>query len=74
LKDQFIGISFLCISTVGFQRREQRCDALEKAIINDSLVLVGFDFVLALESLLVDLVLLGSNKRSLVNIRVDFDI
>lgn len=47
---------------------------MQEPIINDSLILVRFDFVLALESLLVDLGLLGSNEGSLVDIRVDFDV
>jgi hypothetical protein len=59
---------------VGFQCNEQRRDALQETIVNDTLILVGFDFVFALVSLLVDLILLSSNKGSLVDIGVDFDI
>lgn len=47
---------------MSFKGCEQRSDAEEEAIINDTLILVRVDFVLALESLLVDLGLLGSNK------------
>lgn len=45
-----------------------------KAIVDDSFVLVGLDSVLSFGSLLVDLVLLGSNEGTLVNIGVDFNV
>lgn len=50
------------------QSCEQGADPLEEAIVDDSFILVCFDFVLALESLLVDLVLLRSDEGSLVDI------
>lgn len=59
---------------MGLERREQRIDPLEQALVDDALVLVGLDLVLALESGLVDLVLLGSDEGALVDVGVDFDV
>jgi hypothetical protein len=56
------------------QCREEAADPFKQAIVDNSLVLVGLDLVLALESLLVDLVLLGSDEGTLVDVWVDFDI
>lgn len=49
-------------------------DAFEKAIVYDALVFVGLDFVLALEALLMDLVLLCADEGAFVDIGVHFDI
>jgi len=59
---------------MGPQGSKESIDPLEQAIINDPLIFIGVDFVLALESLLVDLILLCTDKGFLVDIWVDFDI
>lgn len=59
---------------MGLQGCEKGIDAFEKAIVDDALILVGFDFVLALEALLMDLVLLGTDEGTLVDIGVYFDV
>lgn len=74
LEHQLIWTSFICLCAVRFQGRDQALNALQEPIIYDSLILVRFDFMLAFESLLVNLVLLGSYERSLVDIRVDLNI
>jgi hypothetical protein len=56
------------------QCREEAADPFEQAIVDNSLVLIGLDLVLTLESLLMDLVLLGSDKGTLVDVWVDFDV
>ena len=56
------------------KRFEQVVYALDQAIVDDLFVLEGFDLELPVDSLLVDLVLLGANKRALVDVWVDFNI
>ena len=56
------------------QGSEEGVDPFEKPIVDNSLVLVCLDLVLALESLLMDLILFGSNERAFVDVRVDFDV
>jgi len=58
----------------GLQRVEQVVYALDQAIVDDLLVLEGLDLVFAIDTLLVDLVLLCTDKGTLVDIGVDFDI
>lgn len=53
---------------------EKLVDAGEQSVIDNALVLQGLDLVAALLSLLVNLSLLGSNKRTFVDIGVDLDI
>ena len=53
---------------------EEVIDASEKTIIDDALVFQSFDLVLSLSTLLMDLVLLRSNERFLVDIGMDFNI
>jgi len=57
---------------VGFQGGEEAANALEETFVDDLLILVGLDFVLAFEALLVDLILLCSDERAFVDIGVDF--
>ena len=59
---------------MGLQGNEKAIDSLGKAIVDDPLVLISLDFILALVSLLVDLVLFCSNEGILVDVGVDFDI
>lgn len=59
---------------MGFKRRQQGRDALDQAIVNDSFVFERCDVLFSLLSFLVDLGLLRPDKRSLVNIGMDFDI
>ena len=56
------------------QCSEESINALEEPLVDDSLVLVCLDLVLALESLLMDLILFSSNERAFVNVGVDFDV
>lgn len=56
------------------QCSEESINAFEKPLVDDPLVLVCLDLVLALESLLMDLILFSSNERAFVNVGVDFDI
>lgn len=59
---------------MGLESCEQGVDAFEEAIVDDALVFVGFDLVLAFEACLVDLVLLGADKGAFIDIGVDFDV
>ena len=59
---------------MGLQGVQQAADPSEQAIVDDPLILVGLDLVLALESLLVNLVLLCADEGALVDVGVDFDI
>ena len=56
------------------QRVEQVVYAVDEAIVDDLLVLEGLDLVFAIDTLLVDLVLLCTDERTLVDIGMDFDI
>lgn len=56
------------------QGSEKPIDPLEQAIVDNAFIFVCFDFVLTFKSLLVDLVLLCTDERLLVDIRVDFDV
>ena len=47
---------------------------MKQAIVDDSLVLVGLDLVLALETLLVNLVLLRADERAFIDVGVYFDV
>lgn len=53
---------------------DETVDAVEEAIVDDALVFVGRDLVLAVLTLLVDLVLLCTDERALVDVWVDFNI
>ena len=56
------------------QRVEQVVYTVDQAIVDDLFVLEGLDLVFAIDTLLVDLVLLCTNERTLVDIGMDFDI
>lgn len=56
------------------QRVEQVVYAVDEAIVDDLLVLEGLDLVFAIDTLLVDLVLLCTNEGALVDIGMDFDV
>jgi hypothetical protein len=58
----------------GLQRVEQVVYALDQTIVDNLLILEGLDLVFAIDTLLVDLVLLCADERTLVDIGVDFDI
>ena len=59
---------------MGLQGSEESIDPLEQAIVDNPLVLVGFDLILPLESLLMNLILLCTDERALVDVGVDFDV
>ncbi len=56
------------------ESREEAIDAFEETVVDDSLVFIRLDFILALISLLMNLVLLGSNEGPFVDIGMDLDI
>ena len=56
------------------QRVEQVVYTVDQAIVDDLFVLEGLDLVFAIDTLLVDLVLLCTNERTLVDIGMDFDV
>jgi hypothetical protein len=58
----------------GLQRVEQVVYALDQTIVDDLFVLEGLDLVFAIDTLLVDLVLLCTDEGTLVNIGMDFNI
>jgi hypothetical protein len=58
----------------GLQRVEQVVYALDQAIVDDLFILEGLDLVFAIDTLLVDLILLCADERTLVDIGVDLDI
>jgi hypothetical protein len=49
-------------------------DALQEAVIDDALVLERLDFMFPLLTFLVNLVLLGSDEGSLVDVGVDLNV
>lgn len=53
---------------------EEGVDAPEQAIVDDALILVGFNFVFAFRSLLVDLGLLCADEGAFVYVGVYLDI
>jgi hypothetical protein len=59
---------------VGLERGQKRRDPFDQGVVDDSLVLKSLDIMLALLSLLVDLVLLGTDKGALVDIWVNLNI
>jgi len=56
------------------QSNNESIDPLEQAVVDNSLIFVGVDFVFAFKSLLMNLVLLCTDERLLVYIWVDFDV
>lgn len=56
------------------ERGQQRRNARQEAIVDDSLVLVRLDLELAVLALLVDLALLGADKGPLVDIGVNLNV
>lgn len=56
------------------QSRKKSVDAVEESIVDDTLVFVGCDLVLALLALLVNLVLLCADEGTLVNVWMNFDV
>lgn len=59
---------------MGTEGGEEGGDALDEAVVDDALVLEGLDILSPLLTLLVDLVLLGSDEGSLVDVGMDLDI
>ncbi len=59
---------------MGLEGVEERGDALDQGIIDDALILESLDVILALLALSVDLILLGSDERSLVDVWVYLDV
>jgi hypothetical protein len=59
---------------VGFKGLEQTVDAVEQAKVDDFLVLESLNLVFAVDTLLVNLVLLCTDKGTLVDIGMDLDI
>ena len=59
---------------VGSEGGEEGRDALQQAVVDDALVLEGFDVLFALLALLVDLVLLCADKGAFVDVGMDLDI
>ena len=53
---------------------KQTVDAVEEAIVDDSLIFVCCDLVLTVLTLLVDLVLLCADERALVDVWMDFNV
>ena len=67
------------IAVLGFrlvtpQLGQEGIDAPEKSIVDDAFVLEGFDLMLALGSLHVDLALLRPNEGALVDIGMGFEV
>jgi hypothetical protein len=58
----------------GLQRVEQVVYTLNETIVDDLFILEGLDLVFAIDTLLVDLILLCADERTLVDIGVDLDI
>jgi hypothetical protein len=56
------------------QGSDKGIDPFKKSIVNDPLVLVGFDFILPFKALLMDLILLCSDEGALVDVGVDFNV
>lgn len=56
------------------QSCEKSVDAVEEAIVDDAFVFVSCNLVLALLTLLVDLVLLCADEGTLVDVWVNFNI
>ena len=52
----------------------QDVNAVDQTIVDDLFVLEGLDLVFAIDTLLVDLVLLCTNERTLIDIGMDFDV
>ena len=76
MKDELFGVgraprSFIL---VGFQGCEEVVDADHEAIVDDALILESGNLMATMISLLVDLILLGSNEGALVDVGMDFDI
>jgi hypothetical protein len=59
---------------VRLQGSEESIDPFEQAIVDNPLVLVGFNLVLSFESLLMDLILLCADEGALVDVGVDFNV
>lgn len=59
---------------MGLEGSQESIDAAEEPIVDDPLILVGLDFVLPLKALLMDLVLLCTNKGTFVYVWVDLNI
>jgi hypothetical protein len=74
LKHELIWASLLCFSSVRFENSKQLVDALEEAIIDYTFVFEGFNLMLALRTLLMNLILLCTDKRSFVDIGMNFDV
>lgn len=56
------------------ERFKKLVDARKQAVVDNALILQGLNLVAALLSLLVDLSLLGSDERTLVDIGMNFDV
>lgn len=59
---------------MGFERSEERIDPCKESVIDDAFVFESFYLMFSVIAFLMDLVLLCSDKRALVDIRVYFDI
>jgi hypothetical protein len=59
---------------MGVERGEKGRDALDQAVVDDAFVLERLDLVPALLALHMDLVLLGADEGSLVDIWMDLDV
>lgn len=67
-------LSLLGFLREGVQRVEQVVYAVDEAIVDDLFVLEGLDLVFAIDTLLVDLILLCADEGTLVDIGMDFDV
>lgn len=56
------------------ERREQPVDTAKEALIDDALVFQCIDLLFPVEALLVDLVLFCPDKRTLVDVGMDFNV
>jgi hypothetical protein len=58
----------------GLERFKQVVYAFDQAIVNDLFVLEGFNLVFAIDTLLVNLILLCADEGTLVDVGMDFDV
>ena len=59
---------------MGFEGNQESINPAQKTIVYDSLILESVNLMSTPESIFVNLILLRSNERFFVDIRMDFDI
>ena len=68
------GLGLLGLLLVSVESSKQLVDTVNQAIVDDLLVLQSLDLVFAIDTLLMNLVLLRADEGTLVDVWVDFDV